>query len=221
MKKNLGMTFGLSRWGVGAVLLALCAFTSASRADVIVDNTGNAHNPGDFVVGQPFGEVFTMSGTSGNLSSLTLVFDSSSTGSADVQVYNTSGGAPSTSLYDLGNITLSGNTLTTANFGSSDLLTAGVEYAIVLQSSSMAWDYTLDSTGSTGPGGAGSGLAYNFYASEWNQLTPGNNYFQMNLLTTPVPEIPITGTLMGFGALAIAFGCTLRRKLHSAVSSIA
>jgi len=70
MKKNLGTFILASRWGVGAVLMAFCAFTPVSRADVIVDNTGATTFT--HLSGAPVAQVFTMPGYSGDISSLTL-----------------------------------------------------------------------------------------------------------------------------------------------------
>ena len=98
-------------------------------------------------------------------------------------------------------------------------LTANTEYAIVMQTSTgtVSWD----NTPSAASGGTGTlGLAYFYNGNSWGTV-PDNNYFQMNLQTTPVPEVPMTGVVMGFGALAIAVGHTLRRKFRPAVSNIA
>ena len=98
MKKNLGMYFGLPCCGAGAVLLALCAFTTVSRADVIVNNTGGNSS---YTGGVPLGQVFTMSGTGGNLTSLTLQLFSSAGGVAEVDLYNIASGAPNSLVHDV------------------------------------------------------------------------------------------------------------------------
>jgi hypothetical protein len=218
MKKNSGLFFGLPCWKVGTVLLVFCAFTTVSRADVVVDNTGTSAFS---YSGLPLAQVFTMSGTSGNLSSLTLELNVLTAGSAEVDLYSvTAGHVPNSLIASLG--TVSGGT-----FGDGQLiavsslfnqaLTANTEYAIVLQPSSpgvVEWD-NISSAASGGTGALG--LAY-FNSSGWSTV-PDGNYFQMNLQTTPVPEVPITGVVMGFGALAIALVHTLRCKLHPAFHS--
>ena len=219
MKKNSGMFFGLPCWRVGAVLLVLCAFHQVSRADIIVDNTGydSGSSPGAAQTAQ----VFTMGSSDGNISSLTLVFNTMhSTGSEDVQVWNaTSGGPPTSSLYDLGNISFSGNAAITITIDPSSnplLLSANGTYAIVIGATGptgLQWDYSSNSGTPGGTGQFGGGYL-NF--GDW--IPTGGNPFVMNLQTSPVPEVPTTGAVMGFGALAIALGHTLRRKLRSTVS---
>ena len=209
MKKNLVAFFGLSRWGVGAVVLALCAFTSASRADAeIVVNTSQT-TEGYSTAAVPEAVLFTIS-SAANIGSLTLVLSGS--GSSDAYVYNAPSGAIAsygTALYNLGSISASSPTIS----GLNDSLSAG-EYAIVLANSGSTWGFTTSSTYS--------GSATSFGESAyWNGTSwVGQSlYFQMDL--EPVPEVPMTGMVMGFGALAIAVGGTLRRKLRPAVSSIA
>jgi len=213
MKNNLGMFFGLSRWGVGAVVLALWAFApvSSDALETIVNNTGSSSAS---YLANPFAQVFTMSGTSGNINNLTLELNVITTGSAEVDLYSVSSGAPGSLLQNLGNVTavITGNSQSIA-VGSVNqyLLAAGTQYAIVLQNPSsglIGWD----NTSSAVSGGTGTlGLAYFNNAGNWSTV-PDNNYFQMNLMTTPVPEVSMTGAVMGFGALAIALGHTLRRK---------
>jgi hypothetical protein len=218
MRKNLGMFFGLSRCGAGAVLLALCAFATVSRADVVVNNTGGNSS---YSGGVALGEVFTMSGTSGDLASLVLQLFSSAGGVAEVDLFSISSGAPSSELYDLGNVTVgAGNNqlVSVTSLPNNVLLNANTTYAIVLEapsSGSLAWD----GISGTASGGTGPALGGEYYESGavWFSSNP-NASFQMNLqTTTPVPEVPMTGVVMGFGALAIALG----RKLRLAVSNIA
>jgi hypothetical protein len=220
MKKNFGMFILAPRWGVGAVLLALCAFTPVSRADVIVDNTGAATATTVFGgTGDQIAQVFTMSGTSGNISSLTLLLDSTTAGThtLNVDLYNVSSGVPTGLATFLGTVTA--NTtgdrrfISVSSLASGVTLTPGTQYAVALeQNGVLQWDYT--STSGVGP------IYYTIGAGPWTAYGSSGN-MQMNLQTTPVPEVPVTGVVMGFGALAIAVGGTLRRKLHPAVSSIA
>jgi hypothetical protein len=222
MKKNLATFIFAPRWGVGAVLLALCAFTPVSRADVIiVDNTGNGNNGHTGVL--PTAQVFTMpssgvlGGASAAISSLTLTLGGS--GTAEVYVYAaTSGSGPNSAyngagnaLYDLGSVGVSGTVTLTSP--SSDVFSASGTYAIVLGSgSSITWGYT-DTSGSSNPNAKGTlGGSYEAVGSVWN--LQGSSSFQMDLAA--VPEVPMTGAVMGFGVLAIAVGHTLRRKLTPA-----
>jgi len=217
MKKNFGMFFGLPRWDVGAVVLALCALTPVSRAGVIINNTGSnfsffhGADPG----GDPLAQVFTMSGTS--FDSLILQLQSTAGGSASVDLYNVNGSdVPTTLLQHLGTVTTGtsgdGQLLSVGSFSVSGL-TSGNQYAIVLQvptSGSLAWD-VIDSAGSLP-----APVQYN--SGGW--ISAPGNYFQMDLELTAVPEVPMTGAVIGFGALAIGLGHTVRRKLRPAVSGI-
>ena len=215
MKKNLVALFGLSRWGVGAVALALCAFAPASRADVVVNNTGDATFTQ--LGGSEFAQVFTMSGTSGNISSLTLDLYSTAGGTVNVDLYGTSSGQPNGSATLLGTVTAGtsgGGQLISVSGLNNVLLTSGTQYAIALEyNSSVQWEYTLT-------GGVGSIYSSTDNGVSWG-VYGGSGSLQMNLQTTPVPEVPMTGIVMGFGALAIAVGGILRRKMRTAVSSIA
>jgi len=214
MKKNLGMFFGLPCCGAVAVLMGLCAFTPVSRADVAVNNEGYSSG-GGLNGANELAQEFTMSGTGGSLSSLTLdLLITGGSGTAAVSVFNVNGsGVPTTLLAIVGTINVASSGDNAVSLISYPLLTGSASYAIVLQPSAAAtaWEYTA----TAGSGGSGSlGGAY-FYSGAWYQF--GGNYLQMSLSTTPVPEVPMTGLVMGFGALAIALG----RKLRLAVSNIA
>lgn len=229
MKENPGKLFSAPRIGVGMLALALCAFAPASHAGVVIndinsgdtggsDSYNNTSNPGpsaDYI-----GQVFTMDGSGGYLSSVTLALSGGSgTPTAHVYVYNTSSGAPTGSyLYDLGAISASANTLTIAN-PTLDPLSASTTYAIVLDTSadqSLAWAWR--STQFPASGGSGSlGNPYWQQIGAWNATGSGYPY-QMNVQA--VPEVPMTGLLMGLGALGIAMGGILRGRLHRAFANI-
>ena len=67
MKNNLGTVFGLPRLGAGAVVLAICALTSISRADVVINNL-NYSQDGILTLGQdPIGQEFTTTSSGGTL----------------------------------------------------------------------------------------------------------------------------------------------------------
>ena len=224
MKKNLGTFLGLSSWGVGAALLALCAFTPLSRADVIVDNTARPLIGSDGNV--PTAQVFTMP-TSGaatyTISSLTLSLGAGSSGTAEVYVYNaTSGNPPSlgyngggNALYDLGSVNGATGVVNLTS-PSSDILSLSGTYAIVLAGSgTISWDYTT-TAGNSNVGATGTlGGSYDWSGTTWG-INSGQ-FFQMDLNATPVPEVPMTGAVMGLGTLAIALGTALRRKIWAAV----
>jgi hypothetical protein len=72
MKKNLGTFFGLPHWGVGAVLLALCAFTPVSRADVYI----LTYNDGGFNNGS--GQINVVGGLAQSGSTFTVTVPTSS-----------------------------------------------------------------------------------------------------------------------------------------------
>jgi hypothetical protein len=225
MKKNLGMFFGLPSLGMGAALLALCAFTSVSRADVtIIDNLADSTDLHALEAGNPLAQVFTVSADSGNISSLTLglyIYSVGGGGSATatIDLYSaTSGGAPfGSALATLGTVstTSSGSQQLAVNPVDAYSLTAGT-YAIVLETptaGSIGLDATLQTSDSGGTATSPLGGIY-YYDGSWTSADSGF-YGQMTL--TAVPEVPMTGMVMGFGVLAIALGHTLRRNLRSAV----
>jgi hypothetical protein len=222
MKNNLGSFLWLSRLGAGAVAIALCAFAPGSRADVIVNNVGAGANTGQAGIGSlgtsaALAQVFTMpTGISGDLTSLT--FTLVGTGQAEVWLYGTSSGTPDSGVLavDLGHVDLAGNTLSGL---SGNTLSASTSYAIVLSlnSGSLNWQYT-DSQGTVAPT-ASWGDSYTGSGISWTDTTgfapPTGSFYEMTVQA--VPEVPITGLVMGFGALAIGLGYTLRRKLCPAV----
>ncbi len=217
MKKNLGAFSGLAHVRVGVALVALCALIPVSRAAVTVvvdntlaDNSGNAQKGSDG--DGTYAQVFTMPTGSGYISSLTLTLGTSSSGSDEVYVYKTSSGVPTTSLYDVGSVSPSSlasptDVAVSITSPTSDVLTGGGTYAIVLVASgTISWEYTDGTANDSGSGTLGEG--YQYISGSWSSTSPDR--FQLNLQV--MPEVPITGTLMGFGALVIAVGHTLRRK---------
>ena len=228
MKKNSGLFFGLPCWRMGAVLLVLCAFTPVSRADLI-NNLSKSDGSGTYatasrtdtgIVGE-WEQVFIMPAASGtfSISSLTLELYSSSTGQGNVELYSVTGSGGSAVFTDQGSIgsvsvVSSGDwQQILVNPGSATLNGNSQEYAVGLTTTSgqISWDFTTV----TGSGGGGTlGDQYN------EQYDYNDNHFQMGLVVTPVPEVPMTGLVIGFGALAIALGHTLRRKTRPTVSSI-
>jgi hypothetical protein len=209
MKNNLKNIFGLTSIGAAAAVLGFLACASTSHAAVILNNQT------DTPVGPLAGgaaQEFVMTTVSGTLTSITLSL--SGAGIGNVFVYDTTGagGSPGSSLYSLGTISAGSSTIS----GLNDLLAGGVTYAIVLNANAtaLAWSYTSDST-VVATGGA-SLPATRFYTGSGPTFGgPFGDYGQMSISVTPVPEVPITGAVMGFGVLAVAMGTTLRRKLSA------
>lgn len=224
------MALVMSPRSVGAtILLALCSFTSVSRADLVVfNNTGSGPSDLTFpTVGDSgttagyIGQVFT-TGSGGTLTSLALQLDITAGASASVYITpNAFDSATFTLLGTVASATTQAHQNISVDFGANPLfsLNASTTYAIVLESSSanMAWDYT-SSTASGGDGTAGGTLESTDGGTTWSTFVSGDQ-MQMDLIAA-VPEVPVTGAVMGFGALAIAAGCTLRRKLCPSVSSV-
>jgi hypothetical protein len=225
MKKNSGMFFWLPCWRMGAVLLALCAFTPVSRADVIIDNTSGSFAGSD--LGDTYAQVFTMPGYGGTISSLTLVLGFNYTTSpAEVDLYSFNGSLPGSQIGSaLGTVSAGSSGNVTVGLTSFPVLSSGVSYAIVLQNPSsgfIAWNFTADPSANTGDGTLGGQYSSGDNGVSWGLIVNSSgDYFQMSLQTSPVPEVPMTGAVMGFGVLSIAMCHTLRRKIRPAVSSIA
>jgi hypothetical protein len=227
MKRNLGTFFGLPLRGMGVALLAFCAFIPVSRAEVIINNlTYTADGQINFST-DPIGQVFTMSGTSGDkISSLTLALHFYSAGSANIELYNTSAGVPTGAGILLGTASSAsvGNYNIALSLINTPQLNANTTYAIVLDTPTSGAIGIAVENGSTSPsdsGGTGTlGGIYHHNNGSWTEDTADDfyDYWRMNL--TAVPEVPMTGAVMGFGILALAVGGTLRRKLRPALSSI-
>ena len=223
MGKNLRTFFELARLGMGAALLALFAFTSVSRATVIVDSLGDTR------VGDANGlykaEDFSTT-VGGQISSviLSLNFNTAAVtagSTLDVYLYSATGSGPTGSGFNLGTITATTAGDTQYTLSGSGLnaysLIAGSDYAIVidlaLASGSVGWEYASAGSGNTGTGGSFL-HAYNSNTgtSGWVQPSPDQQRF---MEVDAVPE-PMTGAIMGIGALAIAAGHTLRRRKMAA-----
>ena len=218
MRKYWTTFFWIPRLGIGAALLALFVFTSASHASVVIVN--NLSNPlsGVSAPNYGFAQDFSTGTGSGLISSVTLVLNIDTVNSVGVYIYNASADptGPTGSGTLLGTITatatgnhqqytLSGPSLATYSF------TAGSDYGIVIAtSSSIQWNYDNPNTGFTG---VGAFLDPYWYDSGWHA---GAGAFGLGV--DVVPEVPMTGMFMGIGALAIAAGHTLRRKLCPAKS---
>jgi hypothetical protein len=211
MKNNLRSIFGFERLGTGAAFLALLACTSTSHADVILDNTtdnGFSNDGGQLSVDSySVAQVFTTPSSDYELNSIYLSFGAASSGSANVYLYDVTGGVPSGSGTQIGTISGGpGNTL--VSLTSTPTHSANTSYAVALGTGGgITWNET--STSVSGVAGAPNlGNEYVFYDGGWNHN--GSSYLQMEVVA--VPEVSITGAVMGFGVLVVALG----RKFASA-----
>jgi len=229
MKKNLVMFFGLSRWGVGAAFLALCAFTSISRADVdILNNLAGAGGVGTYPTGSAYNqssgslaEEFTP-GSSANISSVVLSLNFSASDSASVYLWDVTGGSGLPSGLTGGTLLGSVNQSSSVINGLNVALTGGNTYAIILGpdvNGQMSWN----TTAAAGNNVAGTSVNGGFFnvGFGWQDEPSAINQVNFQMEITAVPEVPMTGAVMGFGVLAIAVCGILRRNLRSAVSSVA
>ena len=196
MKNILGL-------GTGAACLALLVCASTANATVIIDNTGAATAG---IENNTAAQEFTMQTANGLLSSVTLSLVAG--GSGTVSVYTTSGGAIGAQLYSLGAI--SGGGLQTIS-GGNNLLIGGTVYAIVLQNVVNGWNFT------TAAATVNSGASMNtgMFIGPTFAGPIGGDFLQMSLNVSPVPEVPVTGAVMGFGVLAVAIGTHMRRKVSA------
>jgi len=215
------MFFGLPCWKAGAVLVVLCAFTTGSRADVIqVDNTANTPQSFDDATFDWYAQVFTTTTSAGNFSSLTLELNATVGSTAFIDLYSSD--LTTVDQLHLGIVTASSTgdqQITPVTILNNYSLAPNTSYAIVLESTtsgSIAWDFNSLDNNNVFEGNGSLGGNYNSYQGgpEWDPNYHGS--YELGI-TTPVPEVPTTGAVMGFGALAIALGHTLRRKLRSAV----
>ena len=225
MKNNLGTVFGLPRLGAGAVVLAICALTSISRADVVINNL-NYSQDGILTLGQdPIGQEFTTTSSGGTLTissvQLKLYNFGSVSASGTIELYATASGLPTGTATLLGNFTISAGDQTVALAPSGVQLDPNTTYAIILNNipaSGMGLEATKTISNSGGSASFGN-IYYN--DGTWHQDVGDSGVYNWRIDLEAVPEVPMTGMVMGFGALVIALGHTLRRKLRSDVSSIA
>ena len=216
MKKTLNLT-GL---GVGAALVAFCAFTPALRADVVIvnnlANTVGSHTG----AAQELVQDFTPT-VGGQISSVTLQLDITTVGSIVVNLYSGAASATSagTLVGALGTITatttgddqqftLSGGSLAIHSLASGTVY--GIEIAGTTTIGSGLHHQRQTATGSSG---SFTGHAWGDGGSGGVTWTQGAAYTMMSV--NVVPEVPMTGMVMGFGALAIAAGHTLRRTIKA------
>ena len=240
MRKNLKLNFLVPIWIVGSACLALCGFTSTSRADVIVaDNLdGNTNIISNYTSGgTEFKAQMFMTGTEGgDISFLDLyltVAIASGTPTMNVYVYDVTGGGISSSSVDLlGTVTLapsSGQTFG-VDIENNINLSANTEYAIAIDttvnsgSGTVGWAYFnknvtgINFTGdgtmptATNPGVTGNNGDYNVGGSNGNNINWSILNQQERLMDIGVVPEPNTSAIIGVGALCIVAGRTLRRR---------
>jgi hypothetical protein len=231
MRKHLTTFFWISRLGTGAAFLALFAFTAASRAGIVI--VSNLITPIDSTSGHPYMSQEFGTTVSGQINNITLDMHFTSAGSIVVSIYDmgtsSTGAPPSGTGYTLGTITVSGPSAPNGTDyylnGSDGLasysLAAGHYYDLVVHvPASAGWEYlTYASGNNSGTGGSfvSPNGAYNSpNGVSWSNSGISTQEREMEL--DVVPEVPMTGMVMGIGALAIAAGHTLRRKLCAAQS---
>ncbi len=220
MKKNLGTFFGVPRLGLGAGLLVLFVSTSISRADIdIVNSLGDTIAGEAAVSTRPYKAQDFSTTVGGQINSviLDLNFNAAAVtagSTLNVYIYNATGTGPTGIGFLLGTITAStsgANQYSLANLQAYSL-TAGLDYAIAVDiaipgSPTVAWEYAT--TGSPNAGTGGNFLnAYN----STNGINNWVNASQQRLMAVTVVPEPMTGAILGLGALAIAASRTLRRR---------
>jgi hypothetical protein len=227
MKKYFGVSFLKSRLGAGVALLALGMFAPLSRASVDINVIDNLHNtPVNSLTENEYGQTFTTT-TGGLLDGVALTLANA----GDANIYLLTGtysGAYTLTL--LGSISSSQgsgvvgiNTLVNTPY-LSDNTTYGL--VVDMTSSTLAWNYQTGTDPGTGfnPtgtlderivfGGGSPGSPFNTV-----DTNPGDNSFLFGI-SVLVPEVPMTGLVMGFGVLGMAVSGTLLRKFRPAISRI-
>jgi hypothetical protein len=214
MKKTLEVFLSAKSLGIAVALAVLFVSALGAQAVIVFDNTGGFSETSTANYPPPvtYGQSFIMTSGSGAIDGLTLLFGSGSSGSAEVDLYNFNGNVWSP-VSTLGTVDGSG----VVNLTSNPILQGNSVYAIVLQvpsSGSLSWLGTtaLPTTGFS-PGASmysvNGGVNWNNYLSQSFQM-------QVSAMTA-VPEVPITGVVMGLAVFAIGVGRATRRKHHPMV----
>ena len=217
---------------VGAALFALFAFTSASRASFMLDNiTGQTFTAGTTASNyKSQGFEATENGLISSVS-LELTFSAGTVGSLSVYLVTANASGQPSEAYTAG--TLLGTISTTlgtdgtasafaVNLTGSASLINTVNYAIVINGSDLglsgtghpSWDYLHSGALPGGITGTFDG-AYSGNGTTFSTANAGEER-GLQIGVSPVPEVPMTGAFMGFGALVIVGGSALRRKLAAA-----
>jgi hypothetical protein len=205
----------MKRWEMGVAALALCAFIPLSRADLIINNLSDSQNAILTQGLDPIGQEFTTASSGGTLtiSSVTLALYNYASGpaSASIELYSTSSGLPSGAATLLGNFSVSAGHQTVTLTPSAVQLYANTTYAIVLDNIPST-GFGLDATTTSGSGGSASFGDIYYNNGTWTKDAVDSGIYNWRMDLQAVPEVPMTGMVMGLGALVIALGHTLRRK---------
>jgi hypothetical protein len=220
MKTSWGLTFGVSRRGVGLVLLALVAFAPAAPAAVIVDNSANTFS-GHTGASQGLVQDFTPTVT-GNIGSVTLYLYSTAGGSMVVNLYSGTASSSSAGSFVATLGTISAGTggavqYTLNNLGSlNQKLTSGTVYGIEISgTTTIGWEYTSSSTTASGSNGSFTGKSWgNGGGVTWTQ---GAAY--TGLAVSEVPE-PINVALAVFGLMFVGGGIGRHYLARKSVSHV-
>jgi len=235
MSNDFGVVIGLRRLSVGVILLALFAFTSATSASVSIVNDLTAAKSGyanTYNAGTERAQVISTT-VGGDIDNITLVLNvvKAAGENQKMNVYVDTVANNGKPVSGLG--TLIGTVTTTTsqtgiqqfnvNVTDNDYkLIAGDSYAIVVDIGAsemytsggnsyydVGWEFANNGSASTGSGAFESNGSYNGSGVSWNQDTGEQRMMEVDV----VPEVSMTGVVMGIGAMAIAAGHTLRRKL--------
>jgi len=243
MRKNMTRFIGHSRWSAAAVVLASCALIS-SRAYGGLVAEWDLNSP-SYTGGTPSGMQADYGSQAGSAS--TTLGGSTTSPSLTQFVSGTGTTVNSPSIGTAGNAIVMGNfsgalqTMTlTFHLVGTGLSGFVMTYATQEQDAfneSQSWSWSTGSgytaltsirPGANSTWGAqsidfSSATGLNNASDVYLQLQvsasdPFGVYFDnFKINATAVPEVPITGAVMGFGALAIALGHTLRRKFRLSV----
>lgn len=244
MKKNLVTFLELPRWGAWAVVLAASVFIS-SRAygGLVAEWDLNSYVSGPVSgIQADYGAQANSASTTLNGSYSGGGFFNAGTGTATVNSPS-SGSAGSAIVMANFDFALQTFTLTfhVVGTGSSDFVMTYATQEGDVNNEAQNWSYSTTGSSYTSltsvhPGvtetwGAqsidlssatvlnnASDVYLQLQVSDSSPLGNSQIYFDnFKINATAVPEVPITGAVMGFGALAIALGHTLRRKFRPAV----
>jgi hypothetical protein len=144
-----------------------------------------------------------------------LDFTSALSTTVSFDLYSTSGGLPTgtgTPLWSYTS-TSAGIRNVTAPLLNTPALAANTEYAIVMMNpaTSVKWEAVTSSTYPSSGGTATMDGNVYYHATAWQTYSAGT-YMQLDV----VPEVPATGIVAGFGALAIGMGHAWRSKKNAA-----
>jgi hypothetical protein len=217
------MNNSFQKLGVGFVFSFLIGLTSLSRASVtIVDDTSDTFAGMNASGSDPYkAQIFSVGSTGGQISSVSLDLDFTGSGAngatISVLLYNATGTAVGSEIGTLGTITGTGTgaTLYSATGLASDSLTAGNDYAIVIQEanggpSAVDWEYATSGSASTGSGSFVS--VSNVKSTDGATWVNDNTHPQYIMGISVVPEPAAWGAISGISLLGLCGIRTLRER---------